>query len=296
MISDGEAMAFQRLVSPHCRIFTLQFSYNTKTQITSYRITAAFYDQIFKRYELVTAACALAAGMAMAQVQSANTVGFASPNAAANLNFYVPQFFDVGYNTTSIQSIQLDDGGTGVVGMGDSMQIVGPFGNPAAAYAYFNFAYFGGTGFYWTDESFLPVEVSFDQGDGFAIDNASSFAFAVRTSGEVPTSAMSFAAASNLNWTGNPFPQSISIQDVQLDDGGAGVVGMGDSMQIVGPFGNPAAAYAYFNFAYFGGTGFYWTDESFQPVEVAFAPGQGFAIDNASGFTFDIKIACPYTL
>ena len=229
-------------------------------------------------------------------VDSANVVGYASANVASYFNFYTPQFFDVGFNTTSIQNINLFDGGTGVVGAGDSMQIVDPLGGPLAAYMYWNRAYFGGTGLYWSDETMADADVSFDQGDGFTIDNANSLEFAVRTSGDVPTNSMSFAAAAFFNWTGNPFPVSISIQDVKLTDGGTGVVGAGDSMQIVDPLGGPLAAYMYWNRAYFGGTGFYWSDETMADAEVTFAPGQGFTIDNANGLTFDIAIDLPYTL
>ena len=209
---------------------------------------------------------------------SGNTVGFASTNAAPNFNYYAPQFFDIGHNTTGIQSIQLDDGGMGSVGMGDAMQIVGPLGNAAAGYAYWNFAYFGGDGYFWCDDSMMPVDVSFDQGDGFAINNGNGLTFDVKGCGEVPISNATFAATANFNWTGNPFPAPISIQSVQLDDGGLGIVGMGDAMQLVGPLGNAAAGYAYWNFAYFGGDGYFWCDDSMTPVEVSLAPGQGFAI------------------
>ncbi len=231
-------------------------------------------------------------------VQSANTVGYASPSAAANFNFFAPQFFDVGYNTTSIQNIQLDDGNAGTVGWGDSMQIVGPFGNATAAYMYWNPVNLGMTGAcYWSDDTMAEVDISFDQGDGFMIDNMNSLTFTVRTSGEVPTNGLSFAAASNFNWTGNPFPQAINIQDVQLDDGNAGSVGWGDSMQVVGPFGNATAAYMYWNPVNLGMTGAcYWSDDTMAEVDVTFAPGQGFMIDNMNGLTFDVKIDCPYTL
>ena len=229
-------------------------------------------------------------------VESANIVGYASTNAAPNLNFYAPQFFDVGYNTTSIQNIKLDDGGSGIVGMGDSMQIVGPLGSAAAVYFYWNRGYFGGEGFFWSDDTMADVNISFDAGDGFAVDNANSLSFATTVSGEVPTENVTFAATPNLNWTGNAFPAPISIQDVQLDDGGSGIVGMGDSMQIVGPLGSAAAVYFYWNRGYFGGEGFFWSDDTMADAVVTFAPGQGFAIDNANSLTFDITIPCPYNL
>ena len=71
---------------------------------------------------------------------------------------------------------------------------------------------------------------------------------------------------------------------------------MGDSMQLVGPFGNPAASYMYWNAVYFGGEGFYWSDDTMAQVDLTLAPGQGFMIDNANGLVFDVTIDCPYTL
>ena len=109
-------------------------------------------------------------------------------------------------------------------------------------------------------------------------------------------------AGANLNWYTPVFRtigyNTTDIQDINLNDGGAGTVGMGETMQIVGPMGNAIGGYAYWIQA-MDMTGtvtapYFWADDMFNPVTLSIQPGSGFAIDNANGLTFDIKIACPY--
>ena len=171
-----------------------------------------------------------------------HVVGYNNTTAGANLNWYTPVFRTIGYNTTDIQDINLNDGGAGTVGMGDMMQIVGPMGNAIGGYSYWlqamDMTGTVTTHFFWADDMFNPVTVSFDEGDGIAIDNANALTFDISNAGQVATNDVSFAAQANLNWSGNPFPATIDISAIQLDDKGAGTVGMGDMMQIVGPMGN----------------------------------------------------------
>ena len=250
---------------------------------------------------MIAAVAALWGTVGFADVESANVVGYTTKAAGANLNWYAPQFFTVGANTTDINDIKLDDGGTGTVGWGDSMQIVGPLGNPSEMYFYWDPSSDptgAATGYYWGDDAGNAVAVSFDAGDGIAIDNMNGLAFALNNAGDVPTEDVSFTASANLNWTGNPFPEAINLNAVTLDDGGAGTVGWGDSMQIVGPLGNPSEMYFYWDSSSDPtgtATGYYWGDDAGNAVDVTLKPGDGFAIDNMNGLTFDIKIACPYT-
>jgi hypothetical protein len=104
-----------------------------------------------------------------------------------------------------------------------------------------------------------------------------------------------------LNWYAPQFltvgANTIDINSINLDDGGAMMVGWGDVMQIVGPLGNPETAYFYWDPSMdMTGTAttYYWGDDIGNPVNVTLQPGAGFAIDNASELTFDIEIACPY--
>ena len=236
-------------------------------------------------------------------VESANTVGYhAMATAVENYNYAAAQFFSVGYTTTDINTITLDDGSAGTVGWGDSMVISGPLGNPAANYLYYDATLNPAgeeAGSFWGDEMMEPVTVSFDAAEGFAIDNSNGLEFSIVNSGEVPVNEATLAASENYTYTGNPFPASIDINDITLDDGGAGAVGWGDSMVIVGPLGNPAANYLYYDATLNSAgeeAGPFWGDEMMEPVNVTFLPGQAFAIDNSNGLEFDIRIACPYTL
>ena len=210
-------------------------------------------------------------------------------------------FRSLGCNTTDINDIQLNDNGAGMVGWGDSMQIVGPLGNASEMYFYWDSSMDPNqeaTKPYWGDDGCNPVNVSFAEGDGIAIDNAAELTFDIVGSGEVPSTEVTFSADANLNWSGNPFPQAINLNNITLDDGGAGMVGWGDSMQIVGPLGNASEMYFYWDSSMDPNqeaTKPYWGDDGCNPVDVTLEPGAGFAIDNAAELTFSVKIACPYS-
>ena len=190
------------------------------------------------------------------------------------------------------------------VGWGDNMQIVGPLGSASGAYFYYDKSMNPAgeeAGNFWGDETLAPVDVAFDEGDGVAIDNVNALTFSIVNAGQVPTNDVSFQARANLNWSGNPFPVSININAIQLDDGTpAGempTVGWGDNMQIVGPLGSASEAYFYYDKSMNPAgeeAGNFWGDETLAPVDVSLQPGAGFAIDNVNGLTFDVKIACPY--
>ena len=226
------------------------------------------------------------------------------------MNWYVPHFLSVGQTTSDIQLIQLDDGGAGMVGWGDSMQIVGPGGNPIGGYFYWDKSMAPEeyqeqikNACYWANEDMSPAKTSFDQGEGIAFDNGSELEFNIVNSGEVIKEQVSFAAQGQMNWTGNPFAAPVSIQAVSLDDGGAGMVGWGDSMQIVGPGGNPIGGYFYWDKSMAPEeyqeqitNPCYWANEDMSPADKVFEPGEGFALDNGSELEFNVKIACPYSL
>ena len=186
------------------------------------------------------------------------------------------------------------------------MQIAGPLGPAVANYFYYDkSAHPSGeaTENYWGDDQLNPVDVSFDKGDGIAIDNMNALTFKIINSGEVVKDNVRFAATENLNWTGNPFPCAININAIQLDDGLLGTdaqtVGWGDVMQIAGPLGPAVANYFYYDKSVHPSgeaTQNYWGDDQLNPVDVTLQPGDGFAIDNMNSLTFDIIITPPYSL
>ena len=225
-------------------------------------------------------------------------VGYNNTAARGNLNWYAPCFRSIGFNTTDINDIQLSDNGAGMVGWGDTMQIVGPLGNPSEVYSYWDKSMNPAgesAGNFWANDMVESVDVTFDEGDGVAIDNSNEYEFNIVGAGEVSTNLVTFAARENLNWSGNPFPITITINSVQLDDSGAGMVGWGDTMQIVGPLGNPSEVYSYWDKSMNPNgeeAGNFWANDMVEPVDVQLAPGAGFAIDNSNGYTFNINIKC----
>lgn len=113
-------------------------------------------------------------------------VGYNNTAARGNLNWYAPVFRTIGYNTTDINTVQLNDGTTAeetpIVGWGDNMQIVGPLGNASEIYFYYDKSVHPSgtaTSNYWGDDSGVPVDVTLDPGAGFAIDNSNGYTFQI---------------------------------------------------------------------------------------------------------------------
>ena len=240
------------------------------------------------------------ATVSFAELASANVVGYNNTEAREGLNWYAPMFLTVGANTINIQDIKLDDGGAMSVGWGDVMQVVGPLGNAETEYFYWDPSVDPNgeaTSYYWGDDAGAPVAVSFDKGDGVGLDNANGLEYTIQNAGQVPSEKVTFAAREGLNWSGNPFPATINLSAIVLNDAGAMSVGWGDVMQIVGPLGNADTEYFYWDPSVdptATATTYYWGDDAGTAVNVTLQPGAGFAIDNANGLAFDIEIACPY--
>ena len=121
------------------------------------------------------------ATVSFAELASANIVGYNNTAARTDLNWYAPMFLTVGANTIDINSIQLDDAGAGMVGWGDSMQVVGPLGNAETLYAFWSDPSMDmsgkATGPFWSDDQGNSVDVTLQPGAGFAIDNANGLEF-----------------------------------------------------------------------------------------------------------------------
>ena len=68
--------------------------------------------------QALVALALFAAGIAVADVTSSNTVGYNKSTTGADTNFCTVPFFSIGYNTSDIQLITLDDGNAGTIGWG----------------------------------------------------------------------------------------------------------------------------------------------------------------------------------
>jgi len=137
--------------------------------------------------KLMIAAVASIAAVGAFAIESANVVGYNNTAARADLNWYAPVFRSIGYNTTDINDIQLNDG-TPVgemptVGWGDSMQIVGPLGNASEMYLYYDKSMNPAgesAGNFWGNDMGEPVDVTLQPGAGFAIDNMNGLTFNIK--------------------------------------------------------------------------------------------------------------------
>ena len=69
--------------------------------------------------QALVALALFAAGIAVADVTSSNTVGYNKSTTGAENNFCTVPFFSIGYNTSDIQLITLDDGNAGGIGWGE---------------------------------------------------------------------------------------------------------------------------------------------------------------------------------
>ena len=137
--------------------------------------------------KLVTAACALVAGMAMAQVQSANTVGFdTNSDGIEGYNFKTAPFSTVGGAGYSITNIKLDDGGNYLIA-DNGLQVLDPDAYTDEFYYYSEVQ----TGVYvWLDEGGDPADRVFSDGEGFLIENLDGIS--VTFAGEVPSADVEF--------------------------------------------------------------------------------------------------------
>ena len=105
-------------------------------------------------------------------------------------------------------------------------------------------------------------------------------------------------AREGLNWYAPMFlttgANTTDINAIQLDDGGAMMVGWGDVMQVVGPLGNAETMYFYWDPMMdpnAEATSYYWGDDACTPVEVSFDAGDGIGIDNANALEYKLRTA-----
>ena len=224
--------------------------------------------------------------MAMAQVQSANTVGFVeNNNGNSGYNWACAPFVAVGGGGFDIQSIVLDDGGEGLI-FANALQVLDEDAYTDESYFYNEV----GDGVYeWQDDQDATADRTFDSAEGFLIEGLEDIA--LKFAGEVPDADVSFVGTTaGYTWMGNPYPAAIDIQDIVLDDGGEGLI-FSNALQVLDPDAYTDESY-FFNEV---GDGVYeWQDENDQRATRSFAAGEGFLIEGIADI--ECSIAKPYTL
>lgn len=240
----------------------------------------------------------------MADVESSNIVGYNTGTTGSDNNFITIPFAQVGFNTSDIQQIALDDGGEGSLGWGG--EIFEIWAGAPEVVAGSGFFYLDpsmdpageATTYYWGDESSAKASFSVAPGQGVVVNCAENLTS--MTAGEVPVGDVTFTSVADNNFTGNPFSSNIDIQDISLDDGGEGSLGWGG--EIFEVWAGAPEVVAGSGFFYLDpsmdpageATTYYWGDESSAKAEYSIAPGKGVVINCAEGLTVTIK--APYSL
>lgn len=200
-------------------------------------------------------------------------------------NWTCGTFDSVGGGNISITQITLDDDGQYLLA-DNALQVVDSDGYTAEYYFYTEV---GSGVFQWVDENWAPADREFSAGEGFLIENLDSIK--AKITGQVPEAdVVRDDGVDGYNWYGNPFPQTISINDITLDDGGQYLLA-DNALQVVDPDGYTAEYYFYTEV---GNGVFQWVDENWDAATRTFAPSEGFLIENLDSVT--ATIAKPYTL
>lgn len=149
-------------------------------------------------------------------------VGYAKGEMkASGNNFVTAPFFGIGYNTTDIQDIKL----TGSGGWGTEFFSIWE-GVPTVV---------GGTEFIWVgtewNEDFsvaisgewqndMSESAVFSIPGGQAVTINGDMSIGIQNAGEVPTGKVEFTMADGNNFTGNPFPTELDIQNIKISGSG----------------------------------------------------------------------------
>ncbi len=225
-----------------------------------------------KKIALAALALVAATGIALAAVTSANTVGFVTVTAEADV--YTPvavMFADVGQNTLSIDSIVFEG-----IARDDSLQIFGNDGNVATEI----FRTKNG----WEDQDGEDAgEWVFQPGDSFWVTPANGDDIVVKFPGEVKATDLTIIAPADVYTPfGNGTPKAVSIADITFDG-----IARDDSLQIFGNDGNVATEL----FRTKSG----WEDQDGEDAsDYIFQPGEAFWISPANGD--DVTVTIPAAL
>ena len=248
-------------------------------------------------------AAAIAVSALATDVESSNVVGYTGATSGADNNFITVPFNAVGYNTADIQQIGISDDGAGTIGWGtETFAVWEGLPTPVEGSGFFywdpSMDLSGeATTYYWGDGSGAKAAFSIAPGQAVVVNSAADLSF--KTSGEVPMGQVSFTTIADNNFTGNPFPQTIDIQAISIDDGSAGTIGWGtETFAIWEGLPTPVEGSGFF---YWDSsmdlsgeaTTYYWGDGSGTKATYPIAANQGVVINCAADLT--IKIDPPYT-
>ena len=226
---------------------------------------------------------ALIAGLALAQVQSANTVGYldiTDEDADEGFNVISPTFTSVGYNTVTLSDISLV--GDSVEVRQDNLQIFDADGNAEYAYQW------RANGWYDVDERAYVNDEVIDRAQGVIIDSYNG-GISIRSVGEVNVTAVEVEnCVAGFNVVGNPLPVDVTLGDGTLE--GDDVTVRQDNLQLFDGSGNAEYQYQW------RASGWYDLDTREYVNEEIFPAGQGAILDCYNGGDVTFTIAVPTAL
>ena len=250
--------------------------------------------------KLMFAVAAVAAGVAVADVTSANIVGYNSSSTVAMNNFKTVAFNTVGYNTADVQDIKL------VGSTGGGLEFFSVWEGLPTVVEGIDFVWIGtefdpNTGLategYWMDMSTFGEAVFSIPGGQAVVINVSDN-IGIKNAGQVPNEKVSFTTIEGNNFTGNPFPAPIDVKDIKI------IGSTGGGLEFFSVWQGLPTVVEGVDFVWIGtefdpNTGLategYWMDMgTFGEAEYTIQPNQGVVINAAAGLT--IEIEPPYSL
>ena len=203
-------------------------------------------------------------------------------------------------NTSDIQQIGISDGGQGGIGYGtETFSVWSGVPTVLAGSEYFyldpSMDPLGeATDYFWADDSSVKAAFSFAPGQGVVVNCAAGLNFT--TAGQVATNDVQFTSVADNNFTGNPFPTTIDIQNISIIDE-SGTAGIGYGTETFSVWEGVPTVVAGSEFFYLDpsmdplgeATEFFWADDSSTKATYPITPNQGVVVNCAAGLK--IKIA-----
>ena len=151
-------------------------------------------------------------------IDNENAVGYANGNInASGNNFVTAPFFGIGYNTTDIQDIKLTGSGGW---QSETFEIWEGLPTLVDGTSFlwtgleWNEDYSLATKCEWQDDQGNPAVFSIPAGQAVTINADPSIG--IENAGQVPMEKVEFTLADGNNFTGNPFPAALDIQNIKI--------------------------------------------------------------------------------
>ena len=230
----------------------------------------------------------------MADVESANVVGYTTKALRAGATMLAPCFKDVAKNGIDLNSITVtgydpEEGTAGDIGI----QILGPTGRAVATYYWYDVNEDGDILKGWLDVNDDPVEdgsVVLQAGDGLWVTGLDGYS--LMFPGEVNFDDVSKALRNGATPTGNMMAVSrdlttVTVSGYDAEEGSAGDVGI----QVLGPTGRAVATYYWYDVDEDGDILKGWLDINDDPVEegsVMLQAGDGLWVTGLNGLFINV--------